>query len=173
MVLKFTKWKPLLYISAHGKIKKPEFEQITCRSFLSPNTYISIWWQRNQLIIMINLWSSNKLRCCIYHLILNQSNNKRCHDLPKRPERTGTDWNVPTKIPKRTARITETGLNKGRVGVSGHDRMGRSFRLFTSKLSWSWPTYLPTTYLHIHAFLPTKLTFITLHHLTYRHTYLP
>ena len=60
------------------------------------------------------------------------------------PKQTGTDRNVPTKIPKRTARTTETGLNKGRVGGSGHDRVGRSFRRFTSKLSWSWPTYLPT-----------------------------
>ena len=52
----------------------------------------------------------------------------RCHDLSKRtetdqngPKRTKTDRNGPTKIPKRTSRSTETGLNKGKVeqGTAG------------------------------------------------------
>ena len=50
------------------------------------------------------------------------------------------------------------GLNKGRVGQirAGHIQ--------------TYTTYLPT---HISAFLTNGLTFITLDHLTYRHTYLP
>ena len=72
----------------------------------------------------------------------------RCHDLPKQtetgrngPERTKTDRNGLTKIPKRTSRSTETGLNKG---------------IYL-------PTYLPT-YLHtyIPAYLPTNIYILLL-----------
>ena len=107
----------------------------------------------------------------------------RCHDLPKRTER---DRNGLTKIPKQTSRTTQMALNKHPVANQPLPTCLATYlptykpiptyllvndcRFGVSPVNYPDPDLPTYTYL---LFLPTELTFITLHHLTYRHTYLP
>ena len=70
------------------------------------------------------------------------------------PKRAKKDRNGLTKIPKRTSRSTETGLNKGRVG-QGRARQGWAGTYFvpTYLLRIRVPLYLPNACL-LYTYLP-------------------